>query len=216
MRRWLPLRRHLSRHVHAPHRRHDRERRPARHGASTCPRRSRPCSGSSTSTRSCWPRCCSAPARCPTSSGAGCSTSAGLVVFALASLASGASQNPTELIVARAVQGFGAAAMFATTIALINASYGGSERGIAYGVWGAVSGAGGGDGADRRRRAHRAPVVAVDLLRQPARSRSWPSRWRVVVLDGSRGEHKARLDPARAGLVHRVRRAAHVRVHPRR
>ncbi len=49
----------------------------------------------------------------------------GLVVFAVASLASGASQNATELITARAVQGLGAAAMFATTIALINASYDG-------------------------------------------------------------------------------------------
>ena len=31
--------------------------------------------------------------------------------------------------------------MFATTVALINATYSGRDRGTAYGIWGAVSGA---------------------------------------------------------------------------
>lgn len=70
----------------------------------------------------------------------------GLVVFAAASLASGVAQNATELIVARGVQGIGGAAMFATTIALLNTSYRGRDRGTAYGVWGAVSGAAAGVG----------------------------------------------------------------------
>ncbi len=122
----------------------------------------------------------------------------GLIVFALASLASGSAQNPTELILARGVQGLGAAAMFATTVALINASYERQERGIAYGVWGAVSGAGAATG----------PIVG-GLLTEHL---SW--RWiffvnlpisvvaivlALVVLDGSRGEHRARLDPV--GLI---------------
>ena len=123
---------------------------------------------------------------------------AGLIVFALASLASGVAQNGAELITARAVQGVGAAAMFATTVALINASYERRERGIAYGVWGAVSGAAAATG----------PIVGGVLTEHL----SW--RWiffvnlpisvvaialSLVVLDGARGGHASRLDPL--GLV---------------
>ena len=39
------------------------------------------------------------------------------------------------------MQGIGGAIMFATTIALINTSYEGRDRGTAFGVWGAVVGA---------------------------------------------------------------------------
>jgi EmrB/QacA subfamily drug resistance transporter len=65
----------------------------------------------------------------------------GLVVFALASLASGLAHNTALLIAARGVQGIGGAAMYATTIALLSSSYHGRDRGVAFGVWGAVSGA---------------------------------------------------------------------------
>ncbi|WP_265446043.1 DHA2 family efflux MFS transporter permease subunit [Flexivirga meconopsidis] len=65
----------------------------------------------------------------------------GLALFALASAASGLAGNDTVLIAARGVQGVGAAAMFATTFALLNTSYHGRDRGTAYGIWGAVSGA---------------------------------------------------------------------------
>jgi len=65
----------------------------------------------------------------------------GLVVFALSSLACGLAPNVGVLIAARGVQGLGAAAMFATTMALISSSYSGRERGVAFGVWGAVNGA---------------------------------------------------------------------------
>ncbi len=65
----------------------------------------------------------------------------GLVLFAVASLACALSPNAGVLIASRAVQGVGAAAMFATTFALLNASYTGRDRGTAYGIWGAVSGA---------------------------------------------------------------------------
>jgi len=71
---------------------------------------------------------------------------AGLTIFALASLACGTAQSVDWLIFARGVQGIGGAAMFATTIALISTSYQGQDRGTAYGVWGAVSGAGAGAG----------------------------------------------------------------------
>ena len=66
---------------------------------------------------------------------------AGLLLFALSSLCSGLAPDTTALIVARGFQGVGAAAMFATTISLINASYSGRDRGIAFGAWGAVNGA---------------------------------------------------------------------------
>src|SRR6201996_3908890 len=65
----------------------------------------------------------------------------GLTVFALASLTCGLAPNTTVLIVARGVQGAGAAAMFATTMALINSIYQGRDRGVAFGIWGAVNGA---------------------------------------------------------------------------
>src|SRR4051812_23511140 len=65
----------------------------------------------------------------------------GLVLFALASLACGLAPNAGSLITARGIQGIGGAIMFATTIALINTSYDGRDRGTAFGVWGAVVGA---------------------------------------------------------------------------
>ncbi|MCM3922657.1 MFS transporter [Frankia sp. AiPs1] len=66
---------------------------------------------------------------------------AGLAVFAAASLASSLAPNATVLITARAVQGVGGAAMFATSAALVSANYHGRDRGVAFGVWGAVNGA---------------------------------------------------------------------------
>jgi EmrB/QacA subfamily drug resistance transporter len=65
----------------------------------------------------------------------------GLVLFAVASLACGLAPNVALLIAARGVQGVGAAAMFATTMALISNTYTGRDRGMAFGIWGAVNGA---------------------------------------------------------------------------
>ena len=65
----------------------------------------------------------------------------GLVLFAAASLACGLAPNVGLLIAARGVQGMGAAAMFATTMALISNTYTGRDRGMAFGIWGAVNGA---------------------------------------------------------------------------
>ncbi|WP_030900065.1 MFS transporter, partial [Streptomyces sp. NRRL F-5126] len=66
---------------------------------------------------------------------------AGLTIFALASLSCALAPSTAVLIAGRAVQGVGAAAMFATTIALLSTTYRGRDRGIAFGVWGAVNGA---------------------------------------------------------------------------
>jgi EmrB/QacA subfamily drug resistance transporter len=66
---------------------------------------------------------------------------AGLVLFAASSLTCGLAPNVGVLIAARGVQGVGAAAMFATTMALISNTYTGREGGMAFGIWGAVNGA---------------------------------------------------------------------------
>ncbi|MFH8489277.1 MFS transporter [Streptomyces longisporoflavus] len=66
---------------------------------------------------------------------------AGTGLFALASLGCGLATNAEVLVAARALQGLGAAAMFATTLPLLGAAYQGRDRSVALGVWGAVSGA---------------------------------------------------------------------------
>jgi len=66
----------------------------------------------------------------------------GLTVFALASLSCALAPNPATLVTARAVQGLGGAAMFATSAALLGKTYHGRDRGTAFGFWGAVNGAG--------------------------------------------------------------------------
>ncbi len=63
------------------------------------------------------------------------------MLFAAASLACGLATGPGALIAFRALQGIGGAAMFATTMALLSGTYHGRDRGIAFGVWGAVNGA---------------------------------------------------------------------------
>ncbi|WP_223770336.1 MFS transporter [Streptomyces huiliensis] len=65
----------------------------------------------------------------------------GLTLFALASLGCGLAPNAGVLVAARAVQGVGGAAMFATSAALLGATYQGRDRGTAFGIWGAVNGA---------------------------------------------------------------------------
>ncbi|WP_229073457.1 MFS transporter [Actinoplanes sp. DH11] len=65
----------------------------------------------------------------------------GLALFSAASLACAFAPDATTLIAARVMQGIGGAAMFATTAALLNVTYQGRDRGVAFGVWGAVNGA---------------------------------------------------------------------------
>ncbi|MFD5797056.1 MFS transporter [Streptomyces diastatochromogenes] len=65
---------------------------------------------------------------------------AGVVLFAVASLLCGLASGPGVLVAARALQGVGAAAMFATTLPLLGSVYQGQRRSAALGVWGAVSG----------------------------------------------------------------------------
>jgi EmrB/QacA subfamily drug resistance transporter len=65
----------------------------------------------------------------------------GLVIFTAASLTCGLSNGALMLNVARAVQGVGGATMLATSLALIASAFRGRDRGVAFGVYGAVIGA---------------------------------------------------------------------------
>ncbi|HKQ17472.1 MAG TPA: MFS transporter, partial [Solirubrobacterales bacterium] len=64
----------------------------------------------------------------------------GFVVFTVASFLCGLSGDPTVLNFARGLQGTGAAAMFATSLALIAQEFEGRERATAVGIWGATVG----------------------------------------------------------------------------
>ena len=66
--------------------------------------------------------------------------SIGLVIFTLGSLLCGLAQNPLMLILSRSGQGVGGAIMFATSLALLGNSFRGKDRGVAFGVWGAITG----------------------------------------------------------------------------
>jgi EmrB/QacA subfamily drug resistance transporter len=66
---------------------------------------------------------------------------AGVVLFTLSSLLCGLAWNITALDVARAVQGIGGAALFATALALIGHEYRGQDRFGALAAWGATIGA---------------------------------------------------------------------------
>ncbi|HET8862237.1 MAG TPA: MFS transporter, partial [Solirubrobacterales bacterium] len=65
----------------------------------------------------------------------------GLALFTACSALCAAATSPVFLDLARAAQGVGAAAMFASSLALLANEFQGSERGFALGVWGAVTGA---------------------------------------------------------------------------
>jgi EmrB/QacA subfamily drug resistance transporter len=68
----------------------------------------------------------------------------GLILFALASLAGGLSTTDTQLVIARAVQGLGAALLSPAALSLVTVIFKeGAERNKALGVWGAVAGSGG-------------------------------------------------------------------------
>jgi EmrB/QacA subfamily drug resistance transporter len=72
---------------------------------------------------------------------------AGLVLFALASLLGGLSSTATQLIAARAVQGIGAAMLSPAALSIVTRTFAdGVERNRALGVWGAVAGSGGAAG----------------------------------------------------------------------
>src|SRR2546429_5799521 len=72
---------------------------------------------------------------------------AGLIVFALASLAGGLAQTEAWLVAARAVQGLGAALLSPAALSIVTNTFTeGAERNRALGIWGGVAGSGGARG----------------------------------------------------------------------
>src|SRR6266849_4297110 len=64
----------------------------------------------------------------------------GLFIFTVASALCGISQNPTELIGARILQGVGGALLTPQTLAILTSIFPPERRGAAFGVWGGVAG----------------------------------------------------------------------------
>jgi EmrB/QacA subfamily drug resistance transporter len=64
----------------------------------------------------------------------------GLVAFTTGSLFCGLAQSSEWLILARAAQGVGGAIMFSTSLALLAQAFQGRERGVAFGIWGSITG----------------------------------------------------------------------------
>ncbi|WP_111718684.1 MFS transporter [Homoserinimonas sp. OAct 916] len=64
----------------------------------------------------------------------------GVVIFAAASVFAALAQSGDLLIGARIIQGIGGAMVLPTTLSLINTTFRGKERGIAFAVWGSTIG----------------------------------------------------------------------------
>ncbi len=64
----------------------------------------------------------------------------GILIFIASSVWAGSADGAASLILARIVQGFGGAMVLPTTLSLVNATFQGRERGIAFAVWGSTIG----------------------------------------------------------------------------
>ena len=95
-----------------------------------------------------------------------------IVIFLIGSALCGIAQNMPELIAFRALQGLGAGGLLTTTIAVVGDIIPPRDRGRYQGVFGAVFGVSTIDRPAARRLLRRQPLVALDLLRQPAGRRA--------------------------------------------
>ena len=64
----------------------------------------------------------------------------GLVVFLAASLVTALAPNGNVLLVGRSLQGVGGALILPSTLSIVNATFRGQERAIAFGIWGSTIG----------------------------------------------------------------------------
>jgi EmrB/QacA subfamily drug resistance transporter len=64
----------------------------------------------------------------------------GLVIFTVSSALCGFAVNTLMLVLSRGLQGVGGAIMFAVSLALLADAFRGKDRGLAFGVWGAITG----------------------------------------------------------------------------
>ena len=92
----------------------------------------------------------------------------GLAVFTCASVLCGFAGSTLMLQLSRALQGVGGAIMFAVSLALLADAFRGKDRGIAFGVWGAMTGLAVAIGPLLGGVLTSGLVLAVDLLRERA------------------------------------------------
>ncbi|NDC20004.1 MAG: MFS transporter, partial [Microbacteriaceae bacterium] len=64
----------------------------------------------------------------------------GILLFVAASVWAGYTNDASQMILARTVQGLGGSMVLPTTLSLVNATFQGKERGIAFAVWGSTIG----------------------------------------------------------------------------
>jgi EmrB/QacA subfamily drug resistance transporter len=64
----------------------------------------------------------------------------GIAIFVVASVWAGMSNDASSMVLARIVQGIGGAMVLPTTLSLVNATFQGKDRGIAFAVWGSTIG----------------------------------------------------------------------------
>ncbi len=65
----------------------------------------------------------------------------GISLFIVGSIIDGFSQDLTQILVGRVVQGFGAAMASPSTLSILTTTFTGKARGVAFGIWGATAGA---------------------------------------------------------------------------
>src|SRR2546426_9314586 len=66
---------------------------------------------------------------------------AGISLFVVGSVIDGFSQNLSQILVGRIIQGFGAAMASPSTLSILTTTFTGKARGIAFGIWAAIAGA---------------------------------------------------------------------------
>ena len=65
----------------------------------------------------------------------------GISLFIVGSIVDGFSQNLTQILVGRVIQGFGASMASPATLSILTTTFSGRSRNIAFGIWGATAGA---------------------------------------------------------------------------
>src|SRR5438876_7564530 len=65
---------------------------------------------------------------------------AGISLFVVGSVIDGFSQNLSQILVGRIIQGFGAAMASPSTLSILTTTFTGKARGVAFGIWGATAG----------------------------------------------------------------------------
>src|SRR5438094_597358 len=66
---------------------------------------------------------------------------AGISLFVVGSVIDGFSQNLSQILVGRIIQGFGAAMASPSTLSILTTTFTGKSRNVAFGIWGATAGA---------------------------------------------------------------------------